>query len=304
MAERPQTIRLTKQENPIKIETIGQDSSPFGDLYHYVLTRAWWQFFAFVACGFLGANAFFALAYLSQPGSVANVRPGSFEDCFFFSVQTMATIGYGNMAPVTRFAHVLVTLEAMIGILGVALVTGITFAKFARPTARVLFAQKAVMAPRDGVMHLMFRMANWRHNQVVEAQLRVIVLVLEKTREGETLRVPIDLPLVRDRTTFFGLTWLAMHRIDESSMFYGPDAIEKLRKREAEIYLSFIGYDDTIAQTIHARHRYVLDDIVQNAHFADVLSMLPDGVRRIDYRHFHETIPLESADERKDRSVA
>jgi inward rectifier potassium channel len=293
MAEKPQSIRLRSQANRfLKIEAIGQKWAPHEDIYHYILTIGWWQFFLFVALAFLGANAVFALGYLVQPGSVSNTRPGSFEDTFFFSVQTMATIGYGNMAPATRFAHVLVTLEAMLGILGVALVTGITFAKFARPTARVLFAEKIVIAKRDGVPHVMFRMANWRHNQVVEAQLRAIVLVLEKTREGETLRVPLELPLVRDRTTFFGLTWMAMHRVDESSLFYGKDAVEKLRAKEAEIFLSLTGYDDTIAQTIHARHRYKLEDIVPNARFADVLTTLPDGTRRIDYRHFHDTIAM------------
>src|SRR5262249_27446636 len=159
--------------------------------------------------GFFATNTFFALLYMSAPGSVLNARDGSFEDAFFFSVQTLATIGYGVMSPGTRFGHIVVTLEALTGILGVALITGLTFAKFARPTARALFTEKAVFSRRNGVPHLMFRMANWRRNMVVEAQLRVILPAEEKTAEGETMRKVTELALVRDRTPMFSLTWNA-----------------------------------------------------------------------------------------------
>jgi inward rectifier potassium channel len=270
---------------------IGRDHSFTEDFYHNVLTRPWWQFFVMVAGAFIGANGVFALAYVSQPGSVANARPGSLEDAFFFSVQTMATIGYGAMAPATLFGHVMVTIEAIVAMLAVAMVTGLTFAKFSRPTARVLFANNAVIGPRDGVPHLMFRMANWRHNTILEAQLRFILLVEERTREGQTWRRPVELPLVRDRTPLFGMTWTAMHCIDEASPFYGRDAIARLREAKAEILLSLLGIDETFAQTVHARHAYKLTDIVENAYFADVLTIGADGTRVIDYASFHEVIP-------------
>jgi inward rectifier potassium channel len=241
---------------------------------------------------FLSANALFACAYVMQPGSITNVRPGSFEDAFFFSVQTMATIGYGGMAPATLFGHVMVTFEAIIAMLGVAVITGITFSKFSRPTSRVLFSDKAVIGPRNGVSHLMFRMANWRSNTILEAQLHVILLLEETSDEGHVMRRPHELPLVRDRNPLFALTWTAMHKIDETSPFYGPDAMARLRAQKAQIFLSLMGTDETFSQIVHARRAYDLSDIVMGAQFADVLGSLDDGTRIIDYRSFHEVVPV------------
>jgi inward rectifier potassium channel len=207
------------------------------------------------------------------------------------------------MSPATRYGHVFVTIEALVGTLGVALVTGVTFAKFARPTARVLFGAKVVVQLRDGVPHMVFRLANWRGNMVVEGHLRAFVLRRHTTREGEETRVPMELPLVRDRTALFALTWVPMHRIDPTSPFWGPDALATLRQEQAQIYLSFGGIDETIGQPIHARHSYKLDDIVYNARFVDVLTIDSEGLRTVDYAEFHdveilgpaEDIPWESS---------
>jgi inward rectifier potassium channel len=286
MAEKTHSPRPV--QTAVRISTIGHRSSPFDDLYHRVLRWPWWAFFSALVAGFLSINLFFATLYWLSPGAVSHVF--DFEDAFYFSVQTLATIGYGTMAPQTRYAHVVVVVEALTGILSVAVVTGATFAKFARPTARVLFAKAAVVYPRDGVPHLMFRMANWRQNSVVEAQLRAIVLISETTAEGERLRRPLELQLVRDRTAVFQLSWTAMHRIDDKSPFFGDGAIERLRGQEAEMFLSLSGLDETVGQTIHARYRYAIEDIVWNARFADVFSVLPDGKRVIDYTHFHEIV--------------
>jgi inward rectifier potassium channel len=211
-------------------------------------------------------------------------------------VQTIATIGYGGMYPLTRYAHIVVVIEAMTGMLGIAVITGLTFTRFARPSARVLFCNKITITPRDGVPHVMFRMANWRRNRIVEAQLRVVLLVTERTREGEMLRRQVDLPLVRDRTALFFLTWTAMHKIDAESPFHGPAAMDKLAERRTEIYLSLMGFDETIGQTIHARHEYTLSDIVPGARFADVLGSDERGRFQIDYSKFHDVVPLATAD--------
>jgi inward rectifier potassium channel len=289
-------LRLAKTSTKLpEVVTIGQKRTPLEDVYHWILTRTWPQFFGVVAAAFVGINAVFAVAYMLVPGAITNLPAGSFEDAFYFSVQTLATIGYGVMAPATRAGHLLVAVEALVGMLCVALMTGITFSKFARPTARVLFADIMTITPRAGVPHLMFRMANWRGNQMVDAQLRVIVLVTETTPEGETMRIPVELKLVREKTYFFILTWMPMHKIDETSPFHGPDAIEKLRQQRAEIFLSLTGYDETMGATVHTRHTYKLDDIVPNARFADVLEVRPDGTRVLNYEHFHEAIPMDLA---------
>jgi len=288
----PSTARMLASARLPLIRAIGIQRAPVKDLYHFVLARSWPTFFGLVGLFFVGANLLFAAAYYAQPGCIANARQGVFEDSFFFSVQTLATIGYGGMYPVTRYAHVLVVLEALTGILGIAVITGLTFTRFARPSARVLFSSRATVTPRNAVPHLMFRMANWRRNRIVEAHLDVVLLVTERTLEGETLRRQIDLPLVRERSAVFFLTWTAMHRIDADSPFYGPDALARLRSQNAELYLSLTGFDETIGQAIHARCEYRLDDIAWNARFADVLGTADNGTRVIDYRRFHDVVAL------------
>lgn len=275
------------------VRTIGLERRPFEDVYHQILTRPWRHFVGVIAVLFVVLNVVFALLYLAQAGSIANAREGSFEDAFYFSVQTMATIGYGGMTPATRYAHLVVMIEAITGILTVAVITGVTFAKFARPTARVMFSAQIAAPTRFGVPHLQFRMANQRNNLVAEATLRVLVLVKQTTPEGEVVRMPIDLPLVRDRTALFTLTWTAMHKIDEKSPFHGEGALERLQAQGAEIFLTFNGLDETFAQNIHARHRYRLEDIAWGCRFADVLTVEPDGTRVVDYSHFDEVVPVE-----------
>jgi inward rectifier potassium channel len=286
----PRVSLAAAQGRPIR--AIGMERALYKDLYHFVLARGWPTFFALVAVTFLGANLFFAWLYLQQPGYIANARPGAFEDAFFFSVQTIATIGYGGMYPLTRYAHFLVVLEAMTGIMGIAVITGLTFTRFARPSARVLFSKKVTITPRDGVPHLMFRMANWRRNRIVEAQLRVVMLATEKTQEGEVLRRQIDVPLVRDRTAVFFLTWTAMHKIDADSPFHGPDALSKLAAKNAGLYLSLMGFDETIGQTVIARTEYALSDIAVGARFVDVLGNDERGRFQIDFRKFHDVVDV------------
>jgi len=277
------------------IRAIGRPWQPTKDIYHFLLRRSWTAFFLVVASGFLCANALFALLYVAQPGGIQNARPGSFEDAFFFSVQTLATIGYGGMAPVTRYAHLVVTAEALIGILCVALVTGITFSKFARPTARIEFSDRMVVTNRNGVPHLMFRLANWRQNQVLEAQLRLAVLITETTAEGETLRRPHELSLIRDRNPLFSLTWLAMHKIDASSPLSAPGALERLQAQKAQLFVTLYGVDETVGQNIHARHRYELNDIVWGGRFRDLVTDLDDGSRLLDFHVFHDIEPSEGS---------
>jgi len=289
-SEAPAKKRMSQVGHPRatipRIVALGRRLAPHEDLYHWVLTLTWPRFFVMVGVAFVVLNTIFGAIYSLDPGCIANAT--GFGDHFFFSVQTLATIGYGSMAPQTRYGNVVVSFEALVGVVATALVTGMTFVRFARPTARILFSEKAVIAPRDGVPHLMFRLANWRRNQVVEAQLRVTILVSERTREGETLRRPMPLLLVRDTNAMFALTWTAFHRIDETSIFHGEDALEKLRERGAEIFLSVTGYDETVTQTIHARFRYSLDDIVHNARFVDIIHTREDGTRVIDFDKFHE----------------
>jgi inward rectifier potassium channel len=290
---RPRGLRLPARKALFQLEIRGRDTRWYDDIYHRLLVVPWWQFFGLISLVFLFANAVFGGAFMLVPGSIGGARRGSFEDAFFFSVQTLATIGYGTMYPANFYGHCIVTLEALLGLMSVALMTGLTFAKFARPTSRVLFSEHFIISRMNGVPHVMFRMANWRGNLVVEAQLHVVILVEEHTHEGEVFRRPMELPLVRDRNATFLLTWTAMHRIDEASPFFGADPLAKLRASNAQIFLTLSGLDETMGQTIHARYNYALDDCVQNARFADVVTASPDGSRIVDYTAFHQLIPLK-----------
>jgi len=236
---------------------------------------------------YLITNTLFAIAYLIGPDNIANARPGSFADAFFFSVQTMATIGYGAMFPKTLYANILVAIEAFVGLLGVAMATGLMFARFSRPTARVLMSQTAVIMPYNGIPTLMFRAANKRGNQILEARLWVTLIRDELTSEGYPMRRLYDMKLIRDHSPFFVLTWTAMHPLDEDSPLYG-ETPESLAQSNAEILISLTGIDETVAQTVHTRHVYAVRNIYWQHRFTDIISLTPDGQRVIDYTHFHD----------------
>ena len=259
------------------------------DIYHFLLTESWPVLLGGIVGTFIAANAIFALLYMIDSG-IDNARPNSFADAFFFSVQTMATIGFGRMVPSSVVANVLVTFEALIGLIGLAVVTGLVFAKFSRPTARVRFSKLAVVSPRDGVPSLMFRMANLRANRIVDAEARVVFARQEQTLEGEWMRRFHDLKLQRDRNSLFIYSWTAIHPINEQSPLYG-ETQESMQASSAEIIISVIGLDETFAQTVHARHAYKPDHILWNRRHADILERNPDGSLSIDYTHFDDLAP-------------
>lgn len=285
--------RLVTRPGRKTIEILGASSPGVRDLYHLLIGAPWWSVLVGTMAIFLAINAGFAGCYLLTDG-IAGARPGSFWDAFFFSVQTMGTIGYGTMSPANFAANVLVTLESMFGLLGLAVVTGLVFAKFSRPVARVMFSKVAVITHRDGVPTMMFRVANERANHIVEAQLRVALLRNEQTLEGEWIRRIQDLSLVRSQSPAFTLSWTVLHPIQAHSPLYGVTP-QKMAEQDYEIIVTLTGIDETLSQNIHARHSYVAEEIVWNARFADLLTVLPDGRRQVNYAKFHEVVPAESA---------
>jgi inward rectifier potassium channel len=270
---------------------IGAARRPLHDLYHFLLTSPWWALFALMLAGYLGANAVFALVYLAG-GGIENAQPGSFRDAYFFSVQTMATIGYGKMAPVSTFANMLVALEAAFGLVLFALATGLMFAKFSQPRARVLFSQDAVVSVRDGKRSLMVRIANERATGLVEAQIRLVVVRDETTSEGEAVRRFHTLPLARSSSAVFALSWTVIHPIDESSPLYG-ETPESLAKSRTDIVASLVGIEEATGQTVHARHAWKGQEIRFEHRFADVLVRTPDGRPALDYNRFHDVERVE-----------
>ena len=238
---------------------------------------------------FLGANLVFACAY-AVLGGVANARPGSFADAFFFSVQTMGTIGYGQMHPVSLAANLLVTCEAVFGLLLTALVTGLVFAKFSSVRPRVVFARKAVITRINGVPTLIVRISNERGNYIAEVEVRLVLLRTERTREGKTFYRMHDLLPVRARAPAFSRGLAAMHTIDESSPLHGATA-ESLRDSDAELIVTLLGIDVTTGQYLHARCSYLDDEILLGHRFVDMLTELPDGRMQLDLSRFHQVEP-------------
>ena len=259
------------------------------DAYHLLLTMPWRWFFGIQAAAYILFNAVFALLYLAVPGSIANAKPGSFTDAFFFSVQTMATIGFGVMAPATFYANVMVTIEALLGMASVAVAAGLIFARFSQPTARVLFSRVVVVTPYNGVPTLMFRCANERRNQIFEAQVHVDFAREETSAEGMSLRRSYELNLSRNRNPQFSLSWTVMHPMDAASPLYGIDP-DLLAGQEAAIVVTLSGIDETISQRVFARTSYRADEILWGRKFVDILSETEDGLTQIDYRRFHDTV--------------
>jgi inward rectifier potassium channel len=257
------------------------------DIYHTMLTMSWSGFFALLALVFVVFNVVFALLFLLERGDIANARPGAFSDAFFFSVQTMATIGYGQLYPQTLYANLVITVEVLLSMAGLAVATGLIFARFSGPTARVMFSREAVIADHDGIPTFMFRAANQRRNLIIEAQVNVSLLRNEITREGVEMRRFHDLDVARRRTPAFSLTWTVMHPIDEHSPLFGATP-ESLRASQVEIVVTLTGIDETFAQTVYARHSYIAEEIAWNRRFANILDRLQDGTRIVDYRRFHD----------------
>lgn len=261
---------------------------PFGDFYHWLLVIPWTQFILLISLFYLAVNIIFANAYLTTGDGIANAEPGSFSDAFFFSVQTMSTIGYGAMYPQTIYAQILVIIEVLVGLILVAMGTGLIFVRFAQPTARIIFSNVAVICPFNGVPTLMIRIANQRDNRIIEARIQVSLLKNEISAEGIELRRVYNLQLMRSESPSFRLSWTVMHPIDENSPLYSKTAASLL-DTDTEIITILTGLDETFSQTIHARHVYHTHDLRWGVRFVDILSKTDTGKYVIDYKHFHDT---------------
>ncbi len=271
------------------VRRVGQPPRPFTDIYAFLLRTRWPVVVALMLAVYLVVNSFFALLYWVFPGAIAN-SDGSFEQAFYFSVQTFGTIGYGSMYSTGTLGNVLVVTESFSSLFFVAVLTGIVFSKFSRPHARVLFSDKAVIETRDGKRTLTFRVANERGNDVVEASMRVSILRTEVSAEGKGMRRFHDLALLRDSTPLFILSWQVFHVIDETSPLHGM-SVEDMTAGDIRITVALTGLDGTFSQTIHARHMYWSDDLLEGHRFVDVMENHPDRSTTMDFRKFHLVEP-------------
>lgn len=290
-AHYPRIINKRKAPKPI---ILGQDRGRWTDFYHIVLTAPWWLFILGMAGTLIVVNAIFAVLYMLDPAGIEHARPDSFWDHFLFSVQTMGSIGYSAMLPKSVYANILVSFEAFVSLLSIAVASGIMFARMSRPTTRVVFSELAVVSAFNGVPTLMFRAANQRGNQILEATVTVTVARQMMTKEKQVMRRFEEIRLVRSRSPLFQLSWTVMHSIDKDSPLHGA-TMDSMLAQQMEIIVMLSGTDDTFADKVYARHSYMPHEICWDKQFVDVLFTREDGRRFVDLRRFHDVEDLPKA---------
>ena len=274
-----------------EIETLGLDQGFWTDLYHRAMSVYWPVFFGSAALIFIVLNVVFALLYSLGDNPIANVAADQrFLDLFYFSIETLATVGYGDLHPQTDYAHFIATVEIFTGMCFLAVLTGLVFARFSRPRARFVFADKAVVTAHDGKETLMIRMANARHNTISRANARLWIIRAELTKEGERLRRFHELRLDRRDHPMFALSWTLFHVIDKDSPLYGVTEAE-LSEGDAIFVLNVGGLDDGSAQQLYARHVYSYYDIRWRHRYRDITGVSPQGRFMLDYTKFNDVVP-------------
>jgi inward rectifier potassium channel len=261
----------------------------WADISHRCMTASWPAFIGGAALIFLGFNAVFASFYWIGNQPISNVPGGAYIDYLYFSIETLSTAGYGDMHPQTHYGHFIATAELFTGIFSMSLMTGLIFARFSRPNARLLFAEHPVISNHDGKPTLMVRFANERHNIIGNAAARLWLLRNEVSSEGRSSRRFYELPLVRSEHPALALSWTLYHVLDAQSPLHGLSA-DDLEASSVSLVVVVSGYDVVAAQTVHARKAYDHSDIRFGQRYADILDASQGGRIRIDYGRFHETL--------------
>jgi inward rectifier potassium channel len=260
------------------------------DTYHWVLSLSWARFAAFISCAYLAINLFFAFLYSIGGNCVAEMEPGSFGAAFFFSVQTLATVGYGHMYPVTLYGHIVTTIEIMAGMFWLAVITGLIFVRFSRPSARIEFTRHVVIGPFNGRPTLMLRVANLRHHSMVEAEFRIMLSRDERILEDDAFRRFYTLKLDFDRLIVFPAALTLRHTIDETSPLYGATP-ESLRASDSHLVASIVCIETVIPAAVQTQHDYSWRDVRFNQRFVEIYTDRDEGQITVDYGRLHDTEP-------------
>ena len=283
----PITVRVGHREF-VKVNATKYD---WRDIYHLILTLSWPQFAGLILAIYAFINLCFAMLYLLGGRCIAGLVPGSFSDAFFFSVETLATVGYGHAYPDTLYGHCVATLETMVGLFGLAVMTGLIFVRFSRPTARIKFSNVAVVAPFDGFPTLMIRLANLRHHAMVEAEFRLLLGRNELTKEGEDVRCFYALRLQFDHLINFPAALTVQHVIDETSPLFGLTA-QDLKLADSRMLVSIVCVDPVIQTPVQSQTEYLYEQIAWNRRFAEIYTEDSVGRYTVDYGKFDDTVDI------------
>lgn len=280
-------MAANRQSDVFRARQINTEVSLWRDVYHRLSRMTWPRFLLLMAALYLGANFIFALIFWALPGAIANVQGDDFLAYFSFSVQTISTVGYGYYYPQTPAAHVVMIIEQVVGLFFTASLTGVVFAKFSAPLARVVFSDKILLTTQNAQPILTLRLGNCRTNRVYEGRARMTLLRDEVTTEGERIRRMVDMKLMRSETPLFYLSWTLFHPVDQDSPLKGITP-ERFRELGWTIHVYFMGLDEDLGRTIVAHHAYSGAAMVQARKFVDMISVAEDGVRVIDYGKLNE----------------
>ncbi len=281
---KPRIVRLGGRE----IIAEGLSLNFWADLSHRCMTASWPAFVLGAALVFLAFNAVFAVCYWLGNQPISNVPGGAYIDYFYFSIETLSTAGYGDMHPQSHYGHFIATIELFTGIFSMSLMTGLIFARFSRPSARLLFASNPVVSSHEGLPTLMIRLANERHDVIANATARLWMFKNVVTAEGHPFRRFYELTLLRNESPALALSWTLYHVLDENSPLYGMGP-EDLKAADVSLVVVVSGYDVVAAQTVHARKSYEHFTLRFGHRYVDVLAVAEDGRVWIDYARFHET---------------
>jgi inward rectifier potassium channel len=292
--------RLLNRDGSFNVILEGLNPLSSLSLYHWLLTISWPRFLAFIAGTYVAINGLFAFAFLllgpeALQSSAGNFSGEPFYRAFFFSVDTFATIGYGNIIPVGVAANILVTIEALLNIVGVALATGVMFARFSRPSTRIIYSRNAIVAPYRDKTALEFRIANARRSQLIDVQIQAILTKVERV-SGSPIRKFYELNLERNRVVFFPLSWTVVHPIDSGSPIWGLTHAD-LVDGDAELLVLLIATDETVSQTVHSRSSYQADEIVWGARFTNMFMRTEaEGIIGMNLSQIHDIEPVSRPD--------
>lgn len=291
-------LRLLNRDGSFNVQTRGRGLHAFL-AYSNLVSTTWNRFFLFVAILYLALNGFFALGYVAcgTGGLVNTLDTGiysPFLKAFFFSIHTSATIGYGSTVPVGLATNTLVALESVVSLLGLAVVTGLVFARFSRPIADILFSRTAVMSWIGNLRAFQFRIINSRNNQIIDLRCRLLVSRFETNASGISVRRYYPLRLERESVVFFPLSWTVVHTIDQDSPLFGITE-DELCGSGAEFLILLTGMDETFSQVVNTRSSYRANEIVWDAKFSDIFVYDPEGrMAGVDMKRFHDTIPFSN----------
>jgi inward rectifier potassium channel len=292
-------LRLLNRDGSFNVQRRGRGLNAFL-AYSNLVSTTWGRFFLFVAAVYLTLNGCFAVFYVAcgSGGLVSTLDTGlhsPFLMAFFFSIHTSATIGYGSVVPVGLATNILVALESVVSLLGLAVVTGLVFARFSRPVADILFSQTAVMSWIGNLRSFQFRIINTRNNQIIDLHVRLLVSRFELNASGISIRRYYPLKLEREGVVFFPLSWTIVHNIDKDSPLFGVTQ-DELCASGAEFLILLTGMDETFSQVVNARSSYRANEIVWDAKFSDIFVYDPGGkMAGIDLKRFHDTVRLSNA---------